>query len=256
MYAKNTGVQQSSRLKSIQYSNGLLLIQKGSVEKKRINEGEELECYLTDQLVTVKNSSDITNIKSLIKKDINVSDECCTMRHSASKSSHHQIKRTFSLGYIIISDRASKGEYKDESGPAFEDFFSNLYDHTFELKEKLLIADEKELIENAIIDLCDNKKLNLIFTSGGTGLTKRDVTPEATKNVIHKEATGISNYILSESLKITKMASLSRAIAGIRNNTLIINLPGNPKAVKENLNILHPILRHALNQVCQIADFH
>ena len=168
----------------------------------------------------------------------NSSEECCMMRHSHNKlNPQNMLTKKFSLGFIIISDRASKGEYKDEGGPAIEEFFSNLYDYSsYEIKEKMIIPDDKLEIEKALIDLSDNKKLNLIFTSGGTGLSKRDVTPEATLKIITKEASGISKYIMMESLKITKMACLSRALAGIRNETLIINLPGNPKAVKEKVS--------------------
>lgn len=191
-------------------------------------------------------------------RESNHIDECCSMKHAHKNTALSAVnKQVFTLGYVIVSDRASKGEYVDQSGPALEEFFNNLYDHSaFEIKEKLVIPDEQTLIENAIINLCDEKKLNLVFTSGGTGLTLRDVTPEATLRVIEKEAKGISTYIMSESLKITKMACLSRAVAGIRNRTLVINLPGSPKAVKEILNILQPILKHALNQVCQVKDFH
>jgi len=245
-------------LKSIQNSNGLILIPKASSEKRQIKEGDELECLLTDNLLTIKNSHELSKIKAEIKKENHSGDDCCNLKHMSSKQSlQHVPNKKFNIGYIIISDRASKGEYKDESGPALEDFFANLYDHnSYDLKERIVIPDEKDQIEKMLIDLVDNKKLDLIFTSGGTGLTKRDVTPEVTLNILDKEATGISNYIMTESLKITKMACLSRAVAGIRKNTLIINLPGSPKAVKENLNILHPILKHALNQICQEKDFH
>ena len=256
--ARNTGVQQSSRLKSIQNSNGLILIERGSADKKLIKEGEEVECLLIGNIISVKNSNELANIKTLIKSESHSGEECCSMRHNNNKySSHSTSKRKFSLGYVIVSDRASRGEYKDEGGPALEEFFTNLYDSSaFEIKEKIVIPDEKELIEKTLIEMVDKKKLDLIFTSGGTGLSKRDVTPEATLNVINKEATGISKYIMAESIKITKMACLSRGVAGIRNETLIINLPGNPKAVKENLNILQPVLKHALNQICQVSDFH
>ena len=229
-----------------------------TADKKNIREGDEVECFLTSNLLTIKNSHELSKIKSEIKNEKTAGDGCCNLKHMSSKQTlQHVFSKKFSMGYIIVSDRASKGEYKDESGPALEDFFANLYDHkSYDLKEKIVIPDEKDQIEKMLIDLVDNKKLDLIFTSGGTGLTNRDVTPEATLNILDKEATGISNYIMNESLKITKMACLSRAVAGIRKNTLIINLPGSPKAVKENLNILHPILKHALNQICQEKDFH
>ena len=108
------------------------------------------------------------------------------------------------------------------------------------------LPDEKEEIEKALIDLSDNKSADVVFTTGGTGFAPRDITPEATKAVIEKEVPGIPEAIRLESLKITKNAMLSRAVAGIRGKTLIINLPGSPKAVKESLEVVIPVLGHAV----------
>ena len=109
-----------------------------------------------------------------------------------------------------------------------------------------LVPDEIKEIKNALVLFADEKKVDVIFTTGGTGFAPRDVTPEATKQVTEKEVPGIPEAIRYESLKITKNAMLSRATAGIRGKTLIINLPGSPKAVKESLEIVIPVLSHAV----------
>ncbi len=110
----------------------------------------------------------------------------------------------------------------------------------------IVVADEKEEIERELIRLADEKNADVIFTTGGTGFAPRDITPEATKAVIEREVPGIPEAIRYESLKITKNAMLSRATAGIRGNCLIINLPGSPKAVKESLEVVLPVLPHAV----------
>ena len=116
----------------------------------------------------------------------------------------------------------------------------------WEIDRQLIVADNIEIIVAALIDWCDDA-LNLILTSGGTGFAPKDITPEATRRVIHREAPGIPEALRAESLKVTQHAMLSRGIAGIRFNTLIINLPGSPKAVRENLSVLLPVLPHALD---------
>jgi molybdenum cofactor synthesis domain-containing protein len=115
----------------------------------------------------------------------------------------------------------------------------------WEIGRHSVIPDDWQLISNTLIEWSD-EGLNLILTSGGTGFAPRDITPEATEQVIERKAPGIAEALRAESLKITRHAMLSRGIAGIRGRTLIINLPGSPKAVRENLDILLPILPHAL----------
>ncbi len=146
------------------------------------------------------------------------------------------------IGIISISDRCYKGECEDKSGPAIAECVSNLSDKN----EYLLVPDEKALIKEAIISLADNRKADVIFTTGGTGFAPRDITPEATKEVIEKEVPGISEAIRAKSLEITERAMLSRAVSGIRGKTLIINLPGSPKAVRESIAVVLPILEHAV----------
>lgn len=143
---------------------------------------------------------------------------------------------------VCVSDRCSRGECEDKSGPLISEIVSPLG----ETAEYVIVPDEKDKIAAALIRLCDDVKCDVIFTTGGTGFAPRDVTPEATKSVIEKEVPGIPEAIRYESLKITPRAMLSRAAAGIRGKTLIINLPGSPKAVKESLEVVLPVLPHAV----------
>ncbi len=142
---------------------------------------------------------------------------------------------------VCVSDRCSRGECEDQSGPLISAIVSGLG----ETAEYIIVPDEKEEISAALAHLCDDVKCDVVFTTGGTGFAPRDVTPEATKAVIEKEVPGIPAAILFESLKITPRAMLSRAVAGIRGKTLIVNLPGSPKAVKESLDVVLPVLTHA-----------
>lgn len=112
--------------------------------------------------------------------------------------------------------------------------------------EYLIVPDEKEEIEKALIYLCDDVKADVVLTTGGTGFAPRDITPEATKAVMEREAPGIAEAIRIKSLQITPKAMLSRAASGIRGKSLIINLPGSPKAVKESLEFVLPVLPHAV----------
>lgn len=146
------------------------------------------------------------------------------------------------VSIVTISDRCSRGIYEDRSGKLLCEVLS---DHA-EIKEYVVIPDEKDEIEAELIRLCDNVECDIIFTTGGTGFAPRDVTPEATKAVIEKEVPGIPEAIRLKSLEITPMAMLSRATAGIRGKTLIINLPGSPKAVRESLEVVLPVLNHAV----------
>ena len=147
------------------------------------------------------------------------------------------------IGILTISDRGARGEYEDRSGPLIADILRART--PWHVGRRAVIPDEFEVIVEMLIAWAD-AGLNLILTSGGTGFAPRDVTPEATRRVIEREAPGLVEAVRAESLKITRHAMLSRAIAGIRGQTLIINLPGSPKAVRENLDILLPVLPHAL----------
>jgi molybdopterin adenylyltransferase len=147
------------------------------------------------------------------------------------------------VGVLTVSDRASQGEYVDASGPLIVDIIGRRLGWL--IVRESIISDNLEGIADQLLNWCD-EGVNLILTTGGTGFSPRDGTPEATLQVIIKQAPGISEILRQESLKVTQHAMLSRAVAGIRHRTLIINLPGSPKAVKENLDILIPVLPHAL----------
>jgi molybdopterin adenylyltransferase len=150
----------------------------------------------------------------------------------------------FRVGVLTVSDRASRGEYEDRSGPAIRQFVGERLGG--EVVESAVVADEQEQITATLRAWCDDDHLDLILTTGGTGFAARDVTPEATRTILEREAPGIAEVMRAASLKITPYAMLSRAVAGIRGGTLIINLPGSPKAVLENLETIAPMLPHGL----------
>jgi molybdenum cofactor synthesis domain-containing protein len=151
----------------------------------------------------------------------------------------------FSAGILTISDKGSRGEREDLSGPEICQVLTSL---PARLEAYEVIPDEEEIIARKLIEYADRKGLNLILTTGGTGLSPRDVTPEATRKVLDKEVPGIAEAMRAEGLKITPTAMLSRAAAGIRGRSLIINLPGSPRAVWENLMVVLPALKHALEK--------
>jgi molybdenum cofactor synthesis domain-containing protein len=149
----------------------------------------------------------------------------------------------FTVGIITSSDKGYSGEREDKSGKVIEEIVS---ENGFKVIKKVVLPDEKTLLENEMINMCDNLNVNLLLTTGGTGFSKRDITPEATKAVIEREALGIVEAIRFYSLQITKRAMLSRATSGIRKNTLIINLPGSPKACKEALDFVLEDIKHGI----------
>ncbi len=148
------------------------------------------------------------------------------------------------VGVLTVSDRGAVGEYEDRSGPLAAERVAAATGWVIE--RQAIIPDDFHTIAQTLRDWCD-AGLELILTSGGTGFAPRDVTPEATREVIERDAPGIAEALRAESLKVTRHAMLSRAVAGLRGQTLIVNLPGNPKAVGENLDVLLPVLPHALD---------
>ena len=145
-----------------------------------------------------------------------------------------------------MSDKGSRGEREDLSGKVIENLIGTL---STEVKAYEVIPDEKEVIEETLKIFVDEKGLDLILTTGGTGVSPRDVTPEATRAVIERELPGMAETMRAESLKKTPNAMISRAIAGIRKETLIINLPGSPKAVRENLAAVLPAIEHTVEKI-------
>lgn len=145
---------------------------------------------------------------------------------------------------LTISDKGSKGEREDGTGPSLR---NELDSEVYSVDYYKIIPDDLNKIVEELTYLSDTLKVNLVLTNGGTGFSKRDVTPDATMKVIEKYAPGIGEAMRSESLKITPKAMLSRAIAGIRNETLIVNLPGSPKGAVENLRVILPALPHGID---------
>jgi len=148
------------------------------------------------------------------------------------------------VGILTISDRGSAGGYEDKSGPIIRQLIETELNGAIELTA--IIPDDLEIIRNTLLGWVDQQQLDGIFTTGGTGFATRDVTPEATRLVIEKETPGLVFAMLRDSLEVTPHAMLSRMVAGIRKRTLIVNLPGSPKAVKENLISILPALPHAV----------
>ncbi|MFH0930858.1 MAG: MogA/MoaB family molybdenum cofactor biosynthesis protein [Candidatus Zixiibacteriota bacterium] len=147
------------------------------------------------------------------------------------------------VAVITVSDKGYAGERKDVSGEVVKELVKKL---PGEVVKYEIIPDKKEMIKAELIRCCDQLKIDLILTVGGTGFSPRDVTPEATLEVIERKAPGIPEAMRMESLKITPRAILSRAEAGIRGKSLIINLPGSPKGAKENLEVILPALAHGI----------
>jgi molybdopterin adenylyltransferase len=149
-------------------------------------------------------------------------------------------------GVITISDKGSRGEREDKSGP---EIIAILKDAGIDVACIKIIPDEKDQIKEALIDFADKKNIPLIVTTGGTGVSPRDVTPDATLEVIDKEVPGMAEAMRRASAAITPHAMISRAVVGIRGRSLIINLPGSPKAVRENLAVILSALPHAVEKI-------
>jgi len=151
----------------------------------------------------------------------------------------------YTVAIITISDKGSKGEREDRSGPAIK----NILTADFEVNQMTIVPDQVDIISNTIKKLIDELHIDLIITTGGTGLSKRDVTPEATKSIIEKELPGFAEAMRMESYKITPHGIISRGICGIRKESIIINLPGSPKAASECLTFILGALPHALSKL-------
>ncbi|HJU92196.1 MAG TPA: MogA/MoaB family molybdenum cofactor biosynthesis protein [Pyrinomonadaceae bacterium] len=145
---------------------------------------------------------------------------------------------------ITVSDACSRGEREDTSGAALTQL---LTDASATIVDRMILSDDLEPLAHALREFSDRGDVNLIITTGGTGLGPRDNTPEATQRVIEREVPGIAEAMRAESLKVTPMAMISRGVCGVRAGTLIINLPGSPKAVKETFSVIAPVLSHALD---------
>ena len=145
---------------------------------------------------------------------------------------------------ITVSDACSRGEREDASGMALRELLTGL---GAQIVETTILSDDLDPLVQSLKEFADRDDVNLIVTTGGTGLGPRDNTPEATKQVIEREAPGMAEAMRAESLKATPMAMLSRGVCGVRSGTLIVNLPGSPKAVKESFVVIAPVLEHAVD---------
>jgi len=150
---------------------------------------------------------------------------------------------TLRFGILTLSDRSSRGERADSSGPALARLITA---ENWSVAKQALLPDNESAIREILVEWADSGEMDVILTTGGTGFSPRDVTPEATRAVIDREAPGLAEAMRAASLKITPHAMLSRIVTGIRKRTLIINLPGSPKGAVENLQVVLPVLSHAV----------
>jgi molybdopterin adenylyltransferase len=153
---------------------------------------------------------------------------------------------TIRAGVITVSDKGSQGMREDKSGPEIVKMLEGI---GAEVVDGAIVPDEIDQIQESLIDFADRRRMDLVVTTGGTGVSPRDVTPDATMAVINREVPGMAEAMRRESHRITPHALISRAVVGIRGRTLIVNLPGSPKSVRENLSVILPALRHAIEKI-------
>ena len=166
-----------------------------------------------------------------------------TNAHDRTAKNAHDNTARYRAAVICASDRCFQGLREDASSPVIAEMLTG---QGYEVTATVILPDDYEALRKAMVHIADEGSADLIVTTGGTGLAPRDVTPEATAAVIDRAVPGIPEAMRAESMKITPHGMLSRGIAGIRKRTLIINLPGSPKAIKENLSCILPALDHAL----------
>ena len=155
------------------------------------------------------------------------------------------------IGILTVSDRSARGERPDLAGPAIEEL---IVDQGWSVVRHEIMPDEMLMLKEAMANWADSGNMDIILTTGGTGFSPRDITPEATKAVIERDAPGLVEAMRTASLKVTAHGMLSRATAGIRDRALIVNLPGSPRAAIENLNVILPVLKHAVELLSDDPD--
>jgi len=154
------------------------------------------------------------------------------------------IAKEIKVAVISVSDKGFKGEREDRSGKYIVEYFK---DKGWVVSEYCIVPDEKQIIKEKLAEICDKNIASLIITTGGTGFSPRDITPEATKGILEREAPGFSELIRMEGQKKTPRSILSRGVSGIRKSTLIINLPGSIKGVKDSLELIYRPLPHGID---------
>jgi molybdenum cofactor synthesis domain-containing protein len=152
--------------------------------------------------------------------------------------------RPLTVAILTVSDRCSRGESEDKSGPRLCEI---VLAKKWDVEEMEVVPDEKDEIQDALLAWCDKGTISLILTTGGTGLSPRDVTPQATREIVDKEIPGLAELMRSEGRKFNQFSVLSQAVVGVRRKTLIINLPGNPAGAEQALGIIMEMIPHALH---------
>ena len=155
------------------------------------------------------------------------------------------------IGILTVSDRSARGERPDLAGPAIEKL---IVEQGWSVVRLEIMPDEMLILREVLANWADSGNMDIILTTGGTGFSPRDITPEATKAVIERDAPGLVEAMRTASLKVTAHGMLSRATAGIRGRALIVNLPGSPRAAIENLNVILPVLKHAVELLSEDPD--
>jgi molybdenum cofactor biosynthesis protein MoaC len=154
--------------------------------------------------------------------------------------------RSFSVSVLVISDSTARGERKDESGRLIREFLESL---EVSVRHTLVVQDDASMIEQEIIRQCDEERVDVVVTTGGTGLGPRDVTPEATRRAISRERPGIEEFVRAYGQERTRTAMLGRGVAGVRGNTIVVNLPGSPAAVRDSLPLVFPWVFHGVDMI-------
>ena len=221
-------VDVSFKTDSIEVQVQLKTTWKTGVEMESLTGASVAALTIYDMLKPVDETLVIESVKLLAKS-------------GGMKGFYEDYDRSLKAAVIVVSDSVSKGERPDRSGKLA---IERLKGEGFEVLDYRVIPDDLSKIESSLISACDTLKVDLVLTSGGTGLGPRDTTPEATRNVIEKEVTGISEALRMYGQKRTPMSMLSRGLAGVRGKTIIVNLPGSARAVSESLDALIPGILH------------